>query len=197
MLKPISLILCAGSLCLTGCTPDLQRIKTPDLLRLPEQTAATPRTPRPAAVQLVSLSPTDPRWSVAHQDWKIYTTLQPSPSLTDGEPATSAVAALPESKDQYVLVDLGKLETVTAIRQLHGPAGGPPGRYRIDVAGTHNFPYTLAYQGTGTAEVSTAAFTKPTACRFFRITLLEPPPQPWAIAELQVDTQASDRSHAR
>lgn len=163
---------------LIGCTADLQKVHTPDLLnvtgppgRLPNTLKATGRTP--------AVPP--------KADWRIYTTLIPWEDFIDDDPATAAAALEPQSKDQFVLIDLGRVCRVQSIRQLHPGGSGFPVRYRIDAAGDHNFPYTLIHLGVGADGESIAALPQPVACRFLRITLIEPGDHPWALAELDVN----------
>lgn len=117
--------------------------------------------------------------------WR-HASLEPVEAIFDGDDATAATARHPESKDQYILIDLGCMTKVTAVRQRHGDSNGYPCRYRIDTAGEHNFPYEAAFVGPGSADESVACFRKPRKCRFLRITLLEPGPSPWTVTELTV-----------
>lgn len=162
---------------LVGCTRDLKRVHTPELWNIDEQTA------RRAA----GVAPTDGAPSAPLAITQIHSSLDPIDALTDGDTAKVATAKMPASRDQYLLIDLGEISTVHRVTQLHPPEGGWPARYRIDVAGEHNFPYDLAFVGEGERVQSVATLKKPTRCRFLRVTLLTPSEKPWTVAELRVD----------
>lgn len=173
---PVRLMLAAllGSL---GCTKDLQRVHTPDLLTLdaPQTTSA-----RNVAFGLNASEITHP------SQWVIYSSLRNSDHLTDQTLETIAYSDRPEMKDQYILIDLGELCEITQVTQIHPPEGGFPRKYRIDAAGEHNFPYSLAYVGTGAPARSDGVFASTIRARFLRITLLETSEEPWRVAQIEV-----------
>jgi hypothetical protein len=163
-----------------GCTPDLKRVHTPDLLHVPAHAAAKLGPRPPVVVKSSSVSPPS--------QWQVHSTLQPGAAVADGSLETVAVAANPTSKDQYVLVDLGCAAMVRQVTQHHGASEtGFPRQYRVDVADEHNFPYWLQFVGPGAPGDSTATFAKPVHARFVRITLLEPCAEPWTISELTIE----------
>jgi hypothetical protein len=159
-----------------GCTADLQRVHTPDLLKVSNAEAKKWR----GSDEEIHSSAALP----ARSTWQLHTTLEPAAAILDDSPSSFAQAVLPASKDQYVLVDLGELVTIRQVIQDHADPDGYPRRYRIDVAGDHNFPYTLRYVGNGSPGQSVATFKQPVQCRFLRITVLEPSDVAWNISEL-------------
>ena len=106
--------------------------------------------------------------------------------MLDGVPDTAATGNDPRAKDQYILVDLGRMVKVHQVDQLHVPLDGYPLRYRIDTAGEHNFPYALAFVGRGAPGQSSAILHKPVRCRFLRITLLDVSVHSWSVGELEI-----------
>lgn len=163
----------------TACSRDLARVHTPELLTVDDASAMAhgPGT---------GPSRTDGSQVPPKSEWKIYTSLSERNHLSDGQIMTVAFAPRPSSKDQYLLVDLGSVTTVSEVVQIHSSPNGYPRRYRIDVAGEHNFPYELAFVGEGVAGSSRAAFKKPASCRFLRVTLLDTSDHPWDVAELEI-----------
>jgi hypothetical protein len=162
-----------------GCTADLQRVHTPDLLKVDPKTAHRYRGLDPQTVPAGAAVPLPVS--------RLYTSLSDRDLMRDGDPVTAAVAPDAAAKDQFILVDLGTVQRVQCVRQDHAPADGYARRYRIDAAGDHNFPYTLEYVGAGDSGASIAVFRKPIRCRFLRITLLEPAETAWNVAELTVE----------
>jgi hypothetical protein len=161
-----------------GCTADLQRVHTPDLLE-PDGFARRRLPRRMTAGRNLPITTKD--------SWKLYSSLHPLSSLTDYERTTVASAPDPRAKDQFILVDLGVRCTIREITQVHPENSAYPHRFRIDVADDHNFPYYLVHVGPGSADASIALLTRATTCRFLRITLLEPTDEPWTVAELEIE----------
>lgn len=160
-----------------GCRADLSKVHTPDLLAVSEQQQRKwvgLKHPRGASLDLPS--PTA---------WQVHSSLTPRLHLHDDDETTYAVAADPASKDQYVLIDLGCMATIHQVTQTHVESGCPL-RYRIDVAGGHNFPYSLRFVGEGTPGMSVANLRKPVQARFLRITLLECGSHPWTVGEIAI-----------
>lgn len=165
-------------LLLCGCFgADLRKVHLPDLLEVDARTAK-------AAAPGEPLDRT--KWPAAKAVRQMHSSFLNPDAMFDGDPATVAIVRDASSKDQYVLLDLGCMAKVRVIRQLHSVPEGFPQRYRIDVAGDHNFPYEAAFVGCGTPGESIATFRKAQSCRFIRITLLEPGPEAWNIGELAI-----------
>lgn len=164
-------------LLLAGCSPDLKRVHAPDLWTVNPKVAAK------LAQRKVVLGDTD---VPPAEEWKVYTSLAVPAHLTDGDVATVAVAPNAASKEQSILVDLGRLSIVQHVVQAHPSEVGFPKRYRIDVAGEHNFPYRIEFVGEGSPNETITTFAKPVCCRFLRITLMEPCGDPWSVAELSI-----------
>lgn len=162
-----------------GCTADLKRVHTPDLLKVDPETAYRHRGLDPQTIP--------PTAGVPHPVCRLYTSLAERECILDGDLSTAAVAPDAAAKDQFILVDLGAVQRVYCVRQRHAPPEGYPHRYRIDAAGDHNFPYDLQFVGAGEVGESTAVFRKPVRCRFLRITLLEPAATAWNVAELTIE----------
>lgn len=161
-----------------GCIADLKRVHTPDLLNVTDKQArkwagGTNFEP------VESMVP-------ARQNWQIHSSLKPIEALTDASTASFAQAPLPDSRDQFILIDLGEVVTIRQVIQAHPRVDGYPRRYRIDVAGDHNFPYSLRFVGRGSPGQSIAVFNRPVQCRFLRITLLETGPDAWNVGDLWV-----------
>lgn len=161
-----------------GCVADLKRVHTPDLLTVDEHRAAklARRVPSEVAAHVVS----------AKECWQLHSSLLDPMLMVDGNDSTQAISGDPQRRDQFVLIDLRQVCKVQQVIQFHAAADGHPKRYRVDVAGEHNFPYTLTYIGGGECGQSRAVFAKPVECRFLRITLLEPSEATWDIAELEI-----------
>lgn len=164
--------------CGLGCTADLKRVHTPDLLKV---TTAEEKKWQGSDAVVVDGSILPKR-----EQWQVHTTLVPAAAITDDSSESFASAPSPESKDQYVLVDLGEVVTIRQVVQNHAQPDGYPRRYRIDVAGDHNFPYSLRFVGRGQPGQSIATFNRPVQCRFLRITLLEPTDSQWNIGDLWI-----------
>lgn len=170
-----------GSLAIvSGCARDLTRIHAPDLFHVRESDAARRSSLARPPLSQRSL-PIPPG-----KQWQVHSTLSPRAALHDEDPNSVAIAPRPASLDQYVLIDVGCLADFSSVTQEHGETGGHPKRYRVDVAGEHNFPYDLVYVGPGESTRSIASWKRPVRARFLRITLLEPCDQPWSIAEIIV-----------
>lgn len=161
-----------------GCSPDLRRVHTPELL-------ADPKPPSPHKLPKVTTEARVPPTC----DWTIYSSLNPPEVIADGNFKTVAVAPLPDSRDQFILIDLGQECTLGKVTQIHPGecVDGFPARYRIDSAGSHNFPYSLVWVGSGTPGSSVAVLARPITCRFLRITLMEPTGTAWAISDLVIE----------
>lgn len=162
---------------LLGCTADLKRVHTPDLLAIDEGAL-----PPPSATVAAS----ETSQVTAPSEWRIYSSLRDWTHLADNSLETVAFSERPQSKDQYILIDLGQVCALSQVTQIHPESGGFPRRYRIDAAGEHNFPYSLVYLGNGTSGRSEAALTRGVNARFLRITLLEAGEEPWQVTELEI-----------
>ncbi|QDU64702.1 hypothetical protein Pan216_55930 [Planctomycetes bacterium Pan216] len=185
-----------------GCA-DLARTHAPDLLSVAvnpkrsSSTAIAAKQPRDHATE--KGDPSGPLRYVSakfsesdsvdkqelSRDWLAYSSLDEPSNAFDGQNVTAAIAPRSEAKIQFLLIDLGEMRRVREVVQLHGPKGAP-GRYRIDIAGDHNFPYRLVHVGEGESTASQAHFDHVEECRFVRITLLEPTREAWTIRELTI-----------
>ena len=170
---------CLISVLVAGCGADLRRVHTPDLLTVDEHLArkCAGGCVRPGAKSTVTAKPT----------WQLHSTLEAPQSMLDGDTESVSIAADPGRKDQYILVDLGRMCWLQKVTQTHPGDFGQPRRYRIDVAGEHNFPYKLQFVGEGYPGCSVAVLRRPVQCRFLRITLMETCEQAWAVAELDIE----------
>jgi hypothetical protein len=160
-----------------GCTADLKRVHTPDLL------AVGDREVSPASSVEIASGTSQ---VTAPSEWRIYSSLRDWAHLTDDSLETVAYSDRPESKDQYILIDLGQVCELSQVTQVHPESGGFPRRYRIDAAGEHNFPYSLVYLGNGSPGRSQALLSSKVKARFLRITLLEFGEEPWQVTELEI-----------
>lgn len=178
---------CLATLYALGCAADLKRVHTPDLLAVSEaeatrHAAGSPGGPAETGKASSSVISNVP----ARETWKVYTSLGDRDAMFDGKSDTAALSQAAGARDQFVLIDLGQMCVVREVIQLHAGTAGFPRRYRIDVAGEHNFPYSLAYVGDGNPLRSAAVLRRPRECRFLRMTLLETSSDPWDIAELEI-----------
>ena len=161
-----------------GCAGDLKIVHTPDLWTLDakaEQKARPGNRPQSTSTPATA-------FGIA----RLYTSLLPVQALTDADPETIAAAPDPAAKDQFILIDLGCMRTISQIRMLHDAEGGHPQKYRVDVAGEHNYPYSLVLVDQGTPGETVGVLRKPALCRFLRVTLLCPSEDPWRVRELTI-----------
>lgn len=178
---------CFAALIACGCSADLTRVHTPDLLAVSEAEATRHAAGSPGGQEESGNASSSVLSNVtARETWKVYTSLGDRDAMLDGKPDTAALSQAAGARDQFVLIDLGQMCAVREVIQRHAGNAGFPRRYRIDVAGEHNFPYSLAYVGEGNPLRSTAALRRPRECRFLRVTLLETSSDPWDIAELEI-----------
>lgn len=164
---------------LLGCTADLKKVHVPHLLVVTPNEEV--RYSAPAKPPTYRATATD------KSGWRVYASLSEPEFLADNDPTTATSAPDPLTKDQFILIDLGAVSTFGKVIQRHADEAGFPKKFRIDVAGEHNFPYTLAYIGYGCSGATTAVFRQPACCRFLRITLLEPTETPWSVAEIDLE----------
>ena len=161
-----------------GCGPDFNIRKDPDLERISPKELAR--------LKHVRVDPNFQPSVSAKSDWQIHTLLANRVALADGDMTTVAASSREHRKGDWILIDLGCLCLFQSVRQHHGDAEPPP-TYRVDTAGEEGFPFTLEFVGPGEHGESVATFPRPVHARFIRITVLEDSPQPWRVAELDID----------
>jgi hypothetical protein len=164
------------AMCVIGCTADLQRVHTPDLFTVSERDAK--RAMRGGRRTMSHIAD--------REHWAIYGSLEPIEATIDLDPSTVAVPKAPESKDQFLLLDLGCLSDFNEVAMTHPDDHRHPRRLRVDVAGDHNFPYELAYTGDGSPRETLITLPRTIRARFLRITVLDVGPSGWAVNELSL-----------
>jgi hypothetical protein len=87
---------------------------------------------------------------------------------------------------EWILVDLGGVQSIRWLSQRHPPEGGQPPRFRIDTANERGFPYDLQYVGSGMPGETLAMFASPVRARFVRVTIIEDSGDPWLVSELTI-----------
>jgi len=164
----------------TGCGRELQMRKDPDLLQV------SPKEARRLSPSWLEKHVTYATSVLDRTDWQIHTSLENREALTDADPSTVAASTDDHRVSEWILIDLGCVQSIRIVDQSHPPNAGQPPRFRIDTAGEHGFPYQLQYVGSGTPSQSVAMFARPVRAQFVRITLIEDSSDPWLVSDLTV-----------
>ena len=172
------LLVCSMLLASSGCGPEWEMRKEPDMLRIDPKRASKLHDIRIEAGYTPRVSD--------RANWQIHSTLANVPALDDNDPTTIATSTADHRKREWILIDLGCVCHFQNVRQLHPPDSGEPPGYRVDTAGDQGFPFTLQYVGAGEPNSSVATFPRAVNARFIRITVIDDSPAPWAVAEIEL-----------
>ena len=163
-----------------GCSPEWEMRKDADLLQI------SPKEARRLSPSLLEKHVTYATSVLDRTDWQIHTSLANPEALTDDDPATAATSTDDHRVSEWILIDLGSVQSIRMVSQTHPPDGGQPPRFRIDTADEGGFPYRLQYVGSGTSAESVAVFPRSVAARFVRITVIDDSSDPWLVTELGI-----------